>query len=198
MWCLVGKGGKKNSNTRYEMKVILPPSPPSFLPGRVLFRAVCQSPAASHLVWGRGSLSWALWTPSSPPAWPSRLEPAAWAAHGEGRWGSIFLGVSLWRVAWLPCPWARRRSVRSSRRVGGGMVIALPTGWTSTAELSVAAGKMLRDRWLYRQFLSHVSKEMCLLLKLYIAIEIYPKSSVYLTSAWCHVKFLQVLTNHES
>lgn len=116
------------------MKVILcvwfplpPPPPPSFLPGWVLFRAVCQSPAASHLVWGRGSLSWALWTPSSPPAWPSRLEPAAWAAHGEGRWGSIFLGVSLWRVAWLPCPWARRRSVQSSRRVGGGMVIALPT-----------------------------------------------------------------------
>lgn len=127
----------------------LPPLP-SFLPGWVLCRAVCQSPAASHLRWGRGSFSWALWTPSSSPAWPSHLEPAAWAAHGEGRWGSIFLGVSLWRVAWLPCPWACRRSVQSSSRVGGGMVLALPTRWTSTAELSVDTGQMDGNTWLCR------------------------------------------------
>lgn len=96
------------------------PSPLPLSLAWVLRRPVRQSPAASHLVWSRGSLSWALWTPSSSPARPPSPGPAAWAAHGEARWDSIFLGVSLRRGAWLPRPWACCRSVQSSRRVGLG------------------------------------------------------------------------------
>lgn len=106
------------------------PHPP-FLPPWpwVLRRPVRQSPAASHLAWGRGSLSRALWTPSSSPARPPSPGPAARAAHGEARWDSVFLGVSLRRGAWLPRPWACRRSVWSGRRVGVGAWWSMARWW---------------------------------------------------------------------
>lgn len=72
-------------------------------------RPLHQSPTPGYLSWDRGVFSGAIWASSTPACPPG---PSAWAAHGQARSDSLFLGVPLFWSTGVSTSWTSSRSVR--------------------------------------------------------------------------------------